>query len=204
MTPPTRREILRLLGMGCVATAAPAALPSYARAQDVSVEEWMEAWMKSRRVAEGPLHLSRFAEPMYFLLRPIAWRPDPGQAVKYQAVDVPTGFVTDLASVPRPFWSLLRPDGEYAYAAIIHDFLYWTQTRPREVADRILLLAMNDFGIEADTTTIIYSAVRLAGAKAWAENAKLKLNGEKRILKRFPEDPTTRWSDWKKQPNVFL
>ena len=48
---------------------------------------------------------------------------------------MPTGFVTDFASIPPIFYSVLRPDGEYAYAAVIHDYLYWTQTRPREDAD---------------------------------------------------------------------
>ncbi len=39
-------------------------------------------------------------------------------------IHVPAGFVTDLASVPRIFWTLLPPDGKYAKAAIIHDYLY--------------------------------------------------------------------------------
>jgi len=201
-----RRDLIKLLGTSFVAASVGtfSTLLSYAEAQDVSVEKWMDAWMKSRKVVVGPLHISRFVEPIYFLTKPISWRPNPDQAAKYQAVDVPTGFVTDFASIPRPFWSLLRPEGEYAYAAIVHDFLYWTQTSSREVADRIFLLAMKDFGIRDTTIAAIYNAVRIGGGKAWEKNSKLKLNGEKRVLKQFPEDPTTRWSDWKKQPNVFL
>ncbi|MDI5166053.1 DUF1353 domain-containing protein, partial [Salmonella enterica subsp. enterica serovar Montevideo] len=37
---------------------------------------------------------------------------------KNDVIEVPVGFVTDLATVPRIFWSLLPPDGEYAKAAI--------------------------------------------------------------------------------------
>lgn len=56
------------------------------------------------------------------------------RALEYQVGDdpeeliiVPAGFVTDLASVPRMVWSFYPPDGPWAKAAIIHDFLYWTK-----------------------------------------------------------------------------
>lgn len=202
----TRRGFLKLFGTGFVAASSggSSALWANAQAEDVSIEKWMDAWMKSRKAVMGPLHISRFVEPIYFLTNPISWRPNPDEANKYEAVTVPTGFVTDFASIPRIFWSLLRPDGEYAYAAVIHDFLYWTQTRSREVADEIFLRAMKDFGIGEATVQAIYKAVRLGGGPAWKEDSALKRNGEKRVLKRFPEDPTARWSDWKKKPDVFL
>ena len=40
-------------------------------------------------------------------------------------VTVPTGFATDLASVPRAVWWLISP-WDIARAAIIHDLLYKT------------------------------------------------------------------------------
>ena len=39
-------------------------------------------------------------------------------------VVVPPGFVTDFASVPRPFWWWIAPWGRHGRAAIVHDFLY--------------------------------------------------------------------------------
>jgi len=39
-------------------------------------------------------------------------------------ITVPAGFDTDYASIPRIFWPIYPPDGEYAPAAILHDFLY--------------------------------------------------------------------------------
>jgi hypothetical protein len=39
----------------------------------------------------------------------------------------PAGFVTDLASIPRPIWSFFPPDGPWVKGAIVHDFLYYTQ-----------------------------------------------------------------------------
>jgi hypothetical protein len=166
-----------------------------------SMEEWMDSWIKGQRDPEGVLQMSKFADAMYFLVEPIGWKPNPGD--KLPSVNVPRGFVTDLASIPRPFFSLLRPDAEYAYAAIVHDYLYWTQKHPRATADLILRRGMEDFKVPTATVVTIYEAVRAGGQLAWNSNATLKKQGERRILKRFPTDPRTRWAEWKKQPNVF-
>lgn len=171
--------------------------------QELTTREWMDTWMMVPKAPGGRLELGRFADPMYFLGLPISWKPNPDQVGKFAAVTVPTGFVTDLASIPQPFWSLLRPDGRYAYAAIVHDYLYWTQERPREEADQILKFAMQDFSINVATIAAIYEAVHLAGSSAWRKNAELKARGEKRILKQWPEDPRVTWAQWKERPDVF-
>lgn len=165
-------------------------------------EAWMLAWMNIARPVAGALYLGRFKDPTYVLLRPIKWfagknGPD------LPLVEVPKGFVTDLTSVPRPFWSLLRPDGEYAYAAIIHDYLYWTQPIDRATADSIFWSAMQDFGIDSATAGAIFAAVRAGGSVAWENNKRAREGGERRILARFPQDPTITWADWKTRPNVF-
>jgi Protein of unknown function (DUF1353) len=169
-------------------------------------DRWMRAWMlRWARIPHAPgatLHLSRFKDPTYYLLRPISWSPNPGQT-DVSRVDVPVGFVTDFASIPRIFWSLLRPDGDYTYPAIVHDYLYWTQERSKEEADLVFKLAMEDFKIEPLKAGSIYRAVKQFGGAAWAENARLRANGEHRILKQFPEDPTITWQEWKVRPNVF-
>ena len=168
-----------------------------------TMEEWMDQWMMVPKAPGGVLHISRFKEPIYFLSRPIGWKPNPDQVGRQEAVEVPTGFVTDFASIPRVFWSVLRPDGEYTYPAIIHDFLYWTQQRPREAADEIFKFAMRDFDIGWGQIATIYNAVRLGGASAWDTNAKLRAQGEKRILATFPDDPRTTWQEWKTRSDVF-
>jgi len=48
-----------------------------------------------------------------------------GVKLKGSKITVPTGFVTDLASVPRPMWWLIAPF-DVARSAIIHDLLYKT------------------------------------------------------------------------------
>jgi len=111
------------------------------------------------------------------------------RALEYQAGDdpeelivVPPGFVTDLASVPRAVWSFYPPDGPWAKAAIIHDFLYATKgtgewhthrgiTRgapySRKEADDILKEAMADRNVGKWEQGVIWASVRLGGAGGW-------------------------------------
>lgn len=173
----------------------------------VGKEEWMATWMMQdpdTRTSDSPLHLGRFKDPIYFTLNNITWVPDPEQASKFREVEVPTGFVTDLASIPPIFYTELRPDGEYAYAAIIHDYLYWSQTRPREEADEIFKMVMVDYKIKQGVINTIYQAVRLLGADAWKANAQLKAQGEKRILKKYPPTGNITWAEWKRQHDVLI
>ena len=112
--------------------------------REVDPRGWINAWidpLKGKPLV-GPLHLGRFLDPMYFLMRPIGWIPGPEAPTGLPKVDVPTGFVTDLASIPQFFWCILRPDGSYAAPAIVHDYLYWTQPVSREVADDVFRAAM--------------------------------------------------------------
>jgi hypothetical protein len=178
----------------------------------ITREEWLDKAVAaanrdaaSGKSSYGPLAFGRFVERMYFLMRPIHWSPTPGVAEQkgYPAVTVPIGFVTDLASIPQIFYSLLPPDGPYTFPAIIHDYLYWSQTGSKSQADHILNFGMEDFKVDNLTRDTIYNAVHFAGQSAWNGNAKLKAKGEKRILARFPEDPTTLWVDWKKNPRNF-
>lgn len=111
------------------------------------------------------------------------------RALEYQAgadlnelIIVPPGFVTDLASVPRAVWSFYPPDGPWAKAAIIHDFLYATKgtgewhkhrgiTRAvpysRKEADDILKEAMADRKVGNWEQVVIWSSVRFGGAGGW-------------------------------------
>jgi hypothetical protein len=140
---------------------------------------------------------------MYFTTGEIGWGPNPGQKGP-PPVDVPVGFVTDLASIPRVFWSILPSDGRYAHSAVIHDYLYWEQSISREESDEVMALSMADFGVADSTIKIIHTAIRsFGGQRAWDNNARLKARGEKRVLNRFPDDPTVPWSDWKLRPGVF-
>jgi hypothetical protein len=176
------------------------------RPNSAQIDEWVTSALLDAAVENavgGVLIMSRFVEPIWYLIDPISWRPNDGQ-LGYRPVVVPSGFVTDLASIPRIFWSLLPPDGEYAYAAVIHDYLYWVQTIARQDADEIFKFCMQDFHVNSYTIATIYDAVRLGGKSSWDSNAALKRRGERRILTRYPNDPTIRWSDWSRDPRNFL
>lgn len=81
-------------------------------------------------------------------------------------IRVPVGFVTDYASVPRGLWNLFPPNGRYAPAAVVHDFLYRRTLLDRGVCDRILLEGMDVLGVSWMTRHLIYRAVRMFGGAA--------------------------------------
>lgn len=77
------------------------------------------------------------------------------------------GFVTDFASVPRPFWFLFPPWGKYGKGAIIHDFLYRTKTFKRKKADKIFLEIMQQSKVCFWQRTTIYYCLRIFGWYGW-------------------------------------
>lgn len=95
---------------------------------------------------------------------------------------VPAGFVTDLASVPDVAEPLLPRNGEYSTAAIVHDYLYWTQSCTRDQADNLMAIVMKQTGVSQWKELLIYGAVRLAGQRAWDQNREQRANGTVRII----------------------
>ena len=78
------------------------------------------------------------------------------------AVNVPEGFVTDLASVPN---SMLAVFGEIAQMpAVIHDYLYSTRSASRAQADAVLMEAMEVTGEPWWKRKLFWAAVRVGGA----------------------------------------
>lgn len=81
-------------------------------------------------------------------------------------VEVPAGFQTDFASVPRiPIAYLMVGDSAHE-AAVVHDYLYRIDSIPvvsRVIADKTFLSAMKDMHVPAWQRTVMYWAVRLAG-----------------------------------------
>ncbi len=149
-----------------------------------------------------PAAVVAFSDWNYYYTRdPLEWRSNTDPK---RTVDVPVGFVTDLASIPPAFWTLLPKTAAYSYPAIIHDYLYWFQPCDRKDADEVLKGAMEDLGVATVTITTIYGGVRVGGESAWQANAKARANGEKRVLKRFPADMKISWEQWKTEPDVFV
>ena len=83
-------------------------------------------------------------------------------------IEVPAGFLTDFASIPRIFWSILgHPMGRYAAAAVLHDFTYHTGIFPRKQCDKIFRQSMQVLKVPFWKCQIIYSAVRSFGWTAY-------------------------------------
>lgn len=206
----TRREFCLGAAANCVLLSISTANSLWAggdklEGPEKNVDEWMLEWERERIInkdVHGSLDLRRFKDPMYILLDSISWKPKKSTSILSEVI-VPKGFVTDFASVPRVFWSLFRPDGNYAYAAVLHDYLYWHQDRPRSSADEIFRAVMEDLKISDFQSTTLFHAVDLFGGAAWESNRQLKSTGEQRILSEFPSNSTVTWEEWKLRPGVF-
>jgi hypothetical protein len=74
-------------------------------------------------------------------------------------ITVPVGFVTDYASIPKSLWSLYSPHDQYSRAAIVHDYLYWSQLCTRKQADNLLMIAMKESEVSQVTRNNVYLGV---------------------------------------------
>ena len=123
----------------------------------------------------------RAGRSLWALQQELEYRPGEDEE---ELIVLPRGFVTDLTSVPRVVWSFYPPDGPWAKAAVVHDFLYctkgtgeWhshrgiTRNRPysRKEADDLLKQAMADRRIGSWEQFVIWSAVRLFGGGGWGK-----------------------------------
>lgn len=83
----------------------------------------------------------------------------------FKRVQVPVGFKTDLASVPRIFWNVFPPDrASYMYPAILHDYLYESDLlKSRKKADDVFYYALINQGVSKKSAFTMYAMVRLFG-----------------------------------------
>lgn len=141
----------------------------------------------------GRAFLVDFAFGKYWML----WQPltysikDSGVSIT-----VPAGFVTDLVSTPRAVWSLIPPTGRYQRAAIIHDWLYWMQPCTRVQSDQIMVLAMEELGVDGVTRLAIYEALERFGDDAWLLNQEDRLRGLPRIVPSGLQTAIPDDTDW--------
>ena len=90
-----------------------------------------------------------------------------GELGSGEVIEVAKFFITDFASIPRLFWSILPPWGRYGKATIIHDYCYKTRQYDRLRCDEIFLEAMEVLGVKPWKRRVIYRAVRLFGGFAY-------------------------------------
>jgi len=88
-----------------------------------------------------------------------------------EILEIPIGFITDFASVPRIFWSAISSIGHYNLASIIHDYFYTYKTKSRKFADEEFLKWMNFTTPNTKIRNyVMYICVRAFGAKRYKRN----------------------------------
>ena len=89
----------------------------------------------------------------------------------YCGLEIPAGFESDGASVPRMFWASVFPPGDSKALrpALIHDFIYRTHPErwTRKMADDAFLELLIAAGISKWRAYKAYWGVRLFGNAAW-------------------------------------
>ena len=92
-------------------------------------------------------------------------------------IQVPKGFVTDFASIPRLLRIFIPKLGRYNKAAVLHDRAYqkhYVRLNKydwflfiRKDADLLFLDAMTDLGVKKWKRNIMYKFVRIFGFLSW-------------------------------------
>lgn len=77
--------------------------------------------------------------------------------------NIPAGYLTDMASIPFPINLLFKPNGPWAKAAVLHDYITGEFFDiSRIVADGVFLEAMTVLKINLFIAYLFYFAVRFA------------------------------------------
>jgi hypothetical protein len=85
--------------------------------------------------------------------------------LKEPIITIPAGYESDGASVPRVFWSLFPPSGQYTAAAVVHDWLCDTRTTSWREAHEVFDEAMRDLNVPGRKRRPMYWAVRWFGPR---------------------------------------
>ena len=88
-------------------------------------------------------------------------------------VTVPKDFESDLASIPRFFWRISPPDGNYSQSSVLHDYVYFKNLFPRKKCDDIFEESMKVLGVPKWKRWLMYKAVRAFGGAGYNRAGKL-------------------------------
>ena len=93
-------------------------------------------------------------------------------------IEIPAGFITDLASVPPlvpgVVRALFRGPLETATAAILHDYLYATGVVSRRKADALFYEALIATGETRTGAYLMWLGVRVGGWSSWRKHRARK------------------------------
>lgn len=112
-----------------------------------------------------PLNVEIIGKWKFKLIDPFEYHI--GQYPSEDIIKVPKGFITDLASIPRIFWPILSPIDEYAKAAVLHDWLYYTGMYPKTKTEYIFNEAMQVLNTPEWKRKAVFNAVYYFGYYKW-------------------------------------
>lgn len=95
---------------------------------------------------------------------------DLGWRTPTEWIVVPRGFITDLASIPKPLRNLFDPNGKSRKPAVLHDWIYRTHEFTKAQCDQLLYDALIACG-ESKVVAWMYKAgVAIGGASAYNDH----------------------------------
>ena len=122
-------------------------------------------------------HLDLGADDKTWILMNSNFCYEVGYLGSEELICVPTGFITDLASVPRLLWPIVNPTGSrISRGAVVHDYLYRSaamrEKYKRKDADRIIRNAIKAAGGPSSRAFIVWLALRMFAWWAWHKGGK--------------------------------
>lgn len=126
------------------------------------------------------------------------------EVLEIHGIKIPKGFITDGATIPKIFWNILSPYGNYFYAVLLHDYLCLyakLQVKKKDcikiriLAGKFLREELRNQGVPFIKRLLIGSAVRLDTLimyqilKKWSLESYYKemLKNNPQILESFKE-----------------
>ena len=103
------------------------------------------------------LIISDFKPNEWVLERTLVWHD------RVKRIEVPCGFVTDLASIPRGLRGILNVNGRSRKAAVLHDFLYCENKLTRTECDALFYAALLAEGMNSALARTYWLGVRAGG-----------------------------------------
>ena len=105
--------------------------------------------------------VTRFKERVFILDDVLLYESDLLACI----VEIPAGFSSDGASVPKALWWMYHPFGRYLRAAVVHDWFCVTQSINYKEAALVFREAMKVCGVNKWRRNKMYWAVKLFGPK---------------------------------------
>ena len=97
---------------------------------------------------------------------------DAGLPIK---IEVPEGFVTDLASLPWFTSALFKKLGRHQRAAVLHDYLYRKKTFAKRYSDQQFNMAMQQDGVVKWRRKLIMAGLAVGGWVGWSKNKVIEI-----------------------------